>query len=140
MMRQEITHFHIETRGSGPVDITAEIARWVRDSGIRTGLLTIQVRHTSASLVVQENADPEAMRDLERFLQRLVPAGDPLFRHTAEGPDDMPAHVRAALTHTTLSLPVADGAPTLGTWQGIYLYEHRRRPHRREVVGHLLGE
>ena len=140
MMRQEITHFHIETPGCGPVDMTSEVRRWVRDSGIRTGLLTLQVRHTSASLVVQENADPEAMRDLERFFQRLVPAGDALFRHTAEGPDDMPAHVRSALTQTTLSLPVDGGAPTLGTWQGIYLYEHRRHPHRREVVAHLLGE
>ena len=139
-MRQELTVFHIETRGCGTVDMTAEIQRWVRGTGVRTGLLTLQVRHTSASLVVQENADPEAMRDLERFLQRLVPEGDPLFRHTAEGPDDMPAHVRSALTQTTLSLPVADGAPTLGTWQGVYLYEHRRHPHRREVVAHLLGE
>src|SRR5262245_25656101 len=139
-MRQALTHFQIETRGSGPVDITAEARGWVAGTGIRTGLLTLQVRHTSASLVIQENADPEAMRDLERFLRRLVPEGDPLFRHTAEGPDDMPAHVRAALTQTTLSLPVVDGAPTLGTWQGIYLYEHRRRPHRREVVAHVLGE
>lgn len=139
-MRQEITVFHIETSGCGAVDMTAEIRRWVRSTGIRKGLLTLQVRHTSASLVVQENADPEAMRDLERFLQRLVPAGDPLFRHTAEGPDDMPAHVRSVLTQTTLGLPVNDGAPTLGTWQGIYLYEHRRHPHRREVVAHLLGE
>ncbi|HZM16090.1 MAG TPA: secondary thiamine-phosphate synthase enzyme YjbQ [Candidatus Krumholzibacteria bacterium] len=139
-MRQALTQFQIETRGSGPVDITAEVRSWVGGTGIRTGLLTLQVRHTSASLVIQENADPEAMRDLERFLRRLVPEGDPLFRHTAEGPDDMPAHVRAALTQTTLSLPVMDGAPTLGTWQGIYLYEHRRRPHRREVVAHVLGE
>ena len=139
-MRQDITYFHIETRGRGVVDITGDIRRWVHGTGIRTGLLTVQVRHTSASLVVQENADPEAMRDLERFLQRLVPDGDPLFQHTAEGPDDMPAHVRSALTQTTLSLPVAAGAPTLGTWQGIYLYEHRRHPHRREIVAHLLGE
>ncbi len=139
-MRQEITQFDIETRGIGPVDFTARVQRWVRETGIREGLVTLQVQHTSASLLIQENADPEAMRDLERFLQRLVPEGDPLFRHTAEGPDDMPAHVRAALTQTSVSLPVRAGAPTLGTWQGIYLYEHRRRPHQRVVVAHLMGE
>lgn len=139
-MRQEITRIRVDSRGMGVVEFTQEVLRWVRSTGIHTGVLTLQVRHTSASLMVQENADPEVMRDMERFLERLVPEGDPLFQHTAEGPDDMPAHVRAALTHTTLSLPVADRAPTLGTWQGIYLYEHRRRPHRREVVAHLLGE
>lgn len=139
-MRQEITRLEIETSGAGAVEFTAQVARWVEATGIRTGLLTLQVRHTSASLLVQENADPEVMRDMERFLQRLVPQGDPLFRHTSEGPDDMPAHVRSALTQTTLSLPVDAGTPTLGTWQGIYLYEHRRRPHRREVVAHLIGE
>jgi secondary thiamine-phosphate synthase enzyme len=103
-------------------------------------LLTLLVRHTSASLLVQENADPEVQRDLERFFARLVPRGDPLFRHTAEGPDDMPAHVRAALTATSLSIPVAGGRPALGTWQGIYLYEHRDAPHRRRIAAHLLGE
>jgi len=139
-MRQEITRLEIETRGTGAVEFTAQVVRWVEETGIRTGLLTLQVRHTSASLLVQENADPEVMRDMERFLQRLVPDGDPLFHHTSEGPDDMPAHVRSALTQTTLSLPVDAGTPTLGTWQGIYLYEHRRRPHRREVVAHLIGE
>ena len=112
----------------------------MRGTRIREGLLTLHVRHTSASLLVQENADPEVQRDLERFFRRLVPQGDPLFRHTSEGPDDMPAHVRAALTTTTLSLPVVDGSPTLGTWQGIYLYEHRDAPHRRRVAAHLLGE
>jgi len=139
-MRQEIRRLEIETRGTGAVEFTAQVVRWVEETGIRTGLLTLQVRHTSASLLVQENADPEVMRDMERFLQRLVPDGDPLFHHTSEGPDDMPAHVRSALTQTTLSLPVDAGTPTLGTWQGIYLYEHRRRPHRREVVAHLIGE
>ncbi len=113
---------------------------WVRSTGIRQGLLTLQVRHTSASLIVQENASPEVQDDLERFLARLVPDGDPLFRHTLEGPDDMPAHVRCALTSTTLSIPVGDGRPTLGTWQGIYLYEHRADPHLRTVSAHLLGE
>ena len=99
----------------------------------------MHVRHTSASLLVQENADPEVQRDMERFFSRLVPRGDPIFRHTSEGPDDMPAHVRSALTTTTLSLPVAGGVPALGTWQGIYLYEHRDAPHRRTIAAHLLG-
>jgi secondary thiamine-phosphate synthase enzyme len=98
------------------------------------------VRHTSASLVIQENADPQVQRDLERFFRRLVPDGDSIFGHTSEGPDDMPAHVRSALTASTLSLPVAGGAPALGTWQGIYLYEHRVRPHRRRIAAHLIGE
>jgi secondary thiamine-phosphate synthase enzyme len=107
---------------------------------MRHGLLTLQVQHTSASLLVQENADAEVMRDLERFWQRLVPWGDPLFQHDAEGPDDMPAHIRSALTQTSLGLPVRDGRPTLGTWQGIYLCEHRQAPHRRRVSGHLIDE
>jgi len=139
-MRQSITEFSITTSGQGLVEVTPEVVAWVRASGIQTGLLTLHVRHTSASLVVQENADPQVGTDLERFLRRLVPEGDPLFQHDAEGPDDMPSHVRTALTSTSLSIPVADGAPTLGTWQGIYLYEHRRAPHRRRVAAHLLGE
>jgi len=113
---------------------------WVRETAIGRGLLTLHVRHTSASLVVQENADPQVHHDLERFFARLVPDGDGIFRHTSEGPDDMPAHVRSALTSTTLSLPVVGGAPALGTWQGIYLYEHRTAPHRRRVAVHLIGE
>jgi secondary thiamine-phosphate synthase enzyme len=139
-MQQAITEFTIATGGQGLVEITPEVVAWVRARGIRTGLLTLHVRHTSASLVVQENADPEVQADLERFLRRLVPEGDPLFRHDAEGPDDMPSHVRTALTSTSLSIPVAEGVPALGTWQGIYLYEHRRAPHRRRVAAHLLGE
>lgn len=139
-MRQEAHEFEIHTRGFGVTNFTADVVDWVRSTGIQTGLLTLHVRHTSASLVIQENADPEVMRDLERFLARLVPQGDPLFRHTAEGPDDMPAHVRTALTQTSVGIPVQRGAPTLGTWQGIYLYEHRRQPHRRMVAAHLLGE
>jgi len=139
-MRQSLTEFVIETGGQGLVEITREVVSWVRASDVQTGLLTLHVRHTSASLVVQENADPEVGADLERFLRRLVPEGDPLFRHDAEGPDDMPSHVRTALTATSLSIPVAGGAPALGTWQGIYLYEHRRAPHRRHVAAHLLGE
>lgn len=105
-----------------------------------TGLLTLHVRHTSASLLIQENADPEVQRDFERYFRRLVPEGDPLFKHDAEGPDDMPSHIRSALTSTTLSIPVVRGAPALGTWQGIYLYEHRKAPHRRSVVMHIIGE
>ena len=112
----------------------------MRETKILNGLLTLHVRHTSASLLIQENADPEVLRDLERYFSRLVPQGDPIFRHTSEGPDDMPAHVRSALTATTLSIPVAGGRPALGTWQGIYLYEHRDAPHRRSVVAHLMGE
>jgi secondary thiamine-phosphate synthase enzyme len=140
MIRQDARQFFIQTRGPGLVEITAVIVPWVRAAGIGRGLLTLHVRHTSASLLVQENADPEVRRDLERFFGRLVLEGDPLFEHVAEGPDDMPAHVRAALTATTLSIPVIDGEPALGTWQGIYLWEHRRAPHRRIVVAHLLGE
>lgn len=139
-MKQQIHTFTVPTRGRGLYGITDSLRSWVRGTGIRTGLLTVCIQHTSASLIVQENADPEVQRDLERFLSRLVPDGDPLFRHTAEGADDMPSHVRAALTTTTLSLPVADGAPLLGTWQGIYVYEHRQAPHQRKLVGHLIGE
>lgn len=120
-------------------ELTDEIVGWVRGAGFDEGLLTLHVQHTSASLLIQENADPEVQRDFERFLDRLVPAGDPLFRHTSEGPDDMPAHVRSALTSTTLSVPVVGGAPALGTWQGIFLYEHRHHGHRRKIAAHLLG-
>jgi secondary thiamine-phosphate synthase enzyme len=139
-MRQHHHTFEIETRGKGLYDFTGAVARWLGQSGLRDGLLTLFVRHTSASLIVQENADPDVQGDLERFLARLVPEHDPLYRHTQEGPDDMPAHVRAALTLTQLSVPVRDGRMALGTWQGIYLFEHRRAGHRREVAGHLIGE
>jgi len=139
-MKQAHTTLTVRTPGRGLIDITRRVADWVRESEVRTGLLTLFIRHTSASLVVQENADPEVRRDLERFFARLVPDGDPLFEHTAEGADDMPAHVRAALTQTQISVPVIDGALALGTWQGIYVYEHRRRGHAREVVLHLAGE
>ena len=130
----------VATHGRGLCEITEKVSAWSTASGVATGLLTLFIRHTSASLLVQENADPEVQRDLERFLARLVPDGDPLFEHTLEGPDDMPAHVRSALTQTQLSIPVVDGRPALGTWQGIYVYEHRRRGAQREVVLHLLGE
>ena len=128
-----------ETPRRGLLEITRPVAAWVASSGVRDGLLTVFVRHTSASVLIQENADPEVQRDLERFLARLVPDGDPLFRHTVEGRDDMPAHVRAALTQTHLAIPVETGALLLGTWQGIYLYEHRLHGHRREVALHLIG-
>lgn len=139
-MRQELTEFRLGTRGKGLYEFTGEVVSWVSASGVTQGLLTLHVRHTSASLLIQENADPEVQRDLERFFARLVPQGDPIFRHTSEGLDDMPAHVRSALTATTLSLPVTAGRPALGTWQGIYLYEHRDAPHPRRITAHILGE
>ena len=139
-MRQETREFEVPTRGRRLYEITHELTSWVRTTGIDTGLLTLYIRHTSASLTIQENADPEVQRDLERFLDRLVPQGDPMFRHTMEGPDDMPAHVRSMLTATSLGIPVANGTPVFGTWQGVYLYEHRTAPHHRRVVAHLLGE
>ncbi len=128
------------TRGRGFYEFTEKVAALVDQSGFQTGLVTLQLRHTSASLLIQENADPEVRRDLERFFARLVPDGDALFRHTCEGEDDMPAHVRTTLTAVNLSLPIAGGALTLGTWQGIYLWEHRTQPHQRRVAAHLLGE
>ena len=121
-------------------DFTADVVRWIAGSGLRDGLLTLFVRHTSASLIVQENADPDVQGDLQRFLARLVPENDPLYRHTLEGPDDMPAHIRAVLTQTQLSIPLRDHELLLGVWQGIYLFEHRRARHRREVAAHLIGE
>ena len=140
MLRQYLNELVIRTRGRGFYELTAEIAELVRRSGLKTGLATLHVQHTSASLLIQENADPEVRRDLERFFTRLAPDGDPLFQHTIEGGDDMPAHVRAALTAVNLSVPVSNGSLALGTWQGIYLWEHRTHPHSRRVVAHLLGE
>ena len=139
-MRQCAHALTLRTRGRGLHEITDAVARWVAESGLRIGLLTVFVRHTSASLLVQENADPVVQADLERFLARLVPDGDPLFRHRDEGPDDMPAHVRAALTAVQLSIPLVDGRLVLGTWQGVYLYEHRRAGHERTIALHLFGE
>ncbi len=129
----------IEVGGEGPGlhEFTDAVARAVGEAGVEDGLCTVFLPHTSASLTIQENADPSARRDLEAFLARLVPEGDPLYTHTLEGPDDMPAHVRAALTATSLSIPVERGRLALGTWQGIYLWEHRRRAGRREVVIHV---
>ena len=139
-MQQQLHEFVVSTRGVGAHEFTSEICEWVARSQISEGLLTLHVQHTSASLVIMENADPEVMDDLQRFLDRLVPHGDPLYRHTAEGPDDMPAHVRTALTMTSLSIPVRGGRPALGTWQGVWLLEHRTAPHRRRIAAHLLGE
>jgi secondary thiamine-phosphate synthase enzyme len=140
MLRQALHEFKIATHGRGFYEFTDEVTGWIARSGIQNGLMTLQVRHTSASLLVQENADPDVRRDLEAFFERLVPDGDRLFIHTTEGEDDMPAHVRSALTAVNLSIPVARGRPALGTWQGIYLWEHRRAPHTRMVSAHLIGE
>ena len=140
MLRQTTTTLSFETRGRGLLEITRPVLDWVVEAKIETGLLTLFVRHTSASLLVQENADPDVRGDLDRFFARLVPDGDALFVHRDEGPDDMPAHVRTALTAVQLSVPLVGGRLALGTWQGIYLWEHRLRPHRREIVLHLLGE
>jgi secondary thiamine-phosphate synthase enzyme len=138
-MRIEQHRLAIETRRQGLHDITGEIAAWVAAQRMERGLLTLFIRHSSASLLIQENAAPEAARDLEAFMGRLVPEGPGLYAHEEEGPDDMPAHIRAALTRTDLSIPVASGRLLLGTWQGIFLFEHRRRPHRRELILHLVG-
>ena len=138
-MEQSQTTVTIPTAGQGLTDITRQVSGWLQESGLRDGLLTLFCRHTSASLTIQENADPDVQRDLETFFCRLVAEDPALYRHTAEGPDDMPAHIRAALTQTQLSVPVQDGRLLLGTWQGIYLFEHRRAPHRRQVALHLLG-
>jgi secondary thiamine-phosphate synthase enzyme len=140
MLHQRAATLAFETRGRGLLEITRPVADWAEASGFAAGLLTLFVRHTSASLLIQENADPEVRADLDRFFGRLVPEGDALFRHRDEGPDDMPAHVRAALTATQLSIPLGDGRLVLGTWQGIHLWEHRLGPHRREVALHLVGE
>jgi secondary thiamine-phosphate synthase enzyme len=139
-MRQAREVLHISTRGRGFVDITGDVGRWLAGTALRQGLLTLYIRHTSASLLIQENADPAVLRDLERFFARLVPDGDSLYTHRTEGPDDMPAHVRTALTQTHLTVPVDDGSLALGTWQAIYLFEHRTRAQRREIVLHALGE
>lgn len=134
------TTLSLATRGRGLTDFTTAVRRFAADSAVQNGLLTVFCRHTSASLLIQENADPDVRADLERFFARLVRDGDPLFEHTLEGSDDMPAHIRTALTQTQLSIPLLDGRLALGTWQGVYLWEHRTSGHRREVVLHLIGE
>lgn len=140
MLRQALHELAIATRGRGFYEFTDAVQELVRDAKLKTGLATLHLQHTSASLLIQENADPEVRRDLERFFSRLVPDGDSIFQHTCEGEDDMPAHVRTALTCVNLGIPIANGALTLGTWQGLYLWEHRIEPHRRRVTVHLLGE
>ena len=140
VMRQFLHRLCISTRGRGLVEVTAPIADWAGGQNIVTGLLTAFCRHTSASLLIQENADPDVRADLEAFFGKLVPEGPGIYRHESEGEDDMPSHIKAALTTTQLSIPVADGRLALGTWQGIYLFEHRDAPHRRELMLHLLGE
>jgi secondary thiamine-phosphate synthase enzyme len=140
MLRQGTHEIKVSTRGRGFYEITGPVTDWVRQQVIEDGLLTLHLRHTSASLLIQENADPEVCRDLERFFSRLVPDGDSIFRHTAEGEDDMPAHVRTALTAVNLSIPIVAGQLALGTWQGIYVWEHRQHPHSRRVAAHIIGE
>jgi secondary thiamine-phosphate synthase enzyme len=137
-MRQAMTELAVATPGQGLHEITREVAGWVAGTGIADGLLTLFIRHTSASLVIQENAAPAARRDMERFLARIAPEDFP-YEHDEEGPDDCPAHLRAMLTATSLSVPVMGGRLTLGTWQGVFVAEHRRAAHRRRVVGHLIG-
>ena len=139
-MRQALHSLHIQTHGKGLVEFGAEVSGWLRVQSIATGLLTIFCRHTSASLLIQENADPDVRTDLEKFFEEIAPEDTTRYVHKTEGLDDMPAHIRAALSQTQLTIPVASGRLVLGTWQGIYLFEHRRAPHRREIVLHLLGE
>ena len=121
-------------------EVTDDVARWIAGQGVGTGLLTVYIRHTSASLVIQENADPDVMRDLKTFFKTLVKEDPSLYRHGTEGPDDMPAHIKSAMTQTSLNIPVTDGRMALGTWQGIYLFEHRTRPHKRQLTLHLMGD
>jgi secondary thiamine-phosphate synthase enzyme len=139
-VQQRVHRIEVETHGKGLYEFTDSAARWLASQGVQTGLLTVFIQHTSASLTVQENADPDVVYDLNQFFGRLAPEDNRLYRHTTEGSDDMPAHIRAALTLTQLSVPVEHGRMMLGTWQGIYVFEHRARPHRRTVVLHLLGE
>lgn len=139
-MRQAIHSLSIETRKRGLTEITAPVSRWVGEQQLGTGLLTVFCRHTSASLLIQENADPDVQTDLQAYFEAIAPEDPSRYVHGSEGPDDMPAHLRTALTQTQLSIPIAAGRMVLGIWQGIYLFEHRRAPHCREVVLHALGE
>jgi len=139
-MKQFTHRMQVATRGKGLYPITGEIEKWAEGQSVRTGLLTVFIQHTSASLVIQENADPDVVRDLDEFFARIAPEDAAWYRHTVEGPDDMPAHIRAALTQTQLTIPLVDTRLALGTWQGIYVFEHRARPHRRSIVLHLAGE
>src|SRR5436305_4971373 len=136
MLRQSLHQIELQTRGRALYEFTGKVQEFVANSGMKNGSVTLLVQHTSASLLIQENADPEVRRDLERFFSRLVPDGDPLIQHTAEGEDDMPAHIRTALTAVNLSIPIMDSALALGTWQGIYVWEHRRHAHSRRIAAH----
>ena len=135
-----LERFTVKTLGQGLIDITGRVEQVLRESAVEQGLCTVFIQHTSASLIIQENADPSAKGDLERWLNKLVPEKDPIFTHTAEGPDDMPSHIKAALTATSLGIPITSGQLMLGNWQGIYLWEHRRSAHNRSVVVHISGE
>jgi len=139
-MASHCQSFSQSTRGKGTIEITEAVAEIVAHSGIRTGTVTVMVRHTSASLVIMENADPSARRDLEEYFDRLVPEHTPWFTHTLEGPDDMPSHIRMALTRTSEVIPILDGQMALGTWQGIFLFEHRRMPHQRQITVAVVGD
>jgi secondary thiamine-phosphate synthase enzyme len=139
-MKAHTAAFSIRTRGKGTTEVTAEVARIVRESGVRTGVATVFIQHTSASLIIYENADPSARTDLHEFFERLVPEDSDYFVHTAEGPDDMPSHLRMVLTRTSESIPVAAGRMTLGTWQGIFLFEHRSASHVRQLTVSVIGE
>jgi secondary thiamine-phosphate synthase enzyme len=138
-MIQRTTNLQVATRGKGLYDFTEEVERWLALSEITTGLLTLFIQHTSASLTIQENADPDVIADLNDFFGRIVPEDNRLYRHTIEGPDDMPAHIRTALTTTQLSIPIVDGRMALGTWQGLYVFEHRASAQRRRIVAHAFG-
>jgi secondary thiamine-phosphate synthase enzyme len=139
-MTQAHGEIKISTRGKGLYEITRDVSKWVTAQKIESGLLTVFIQHTSASLIIQENADPDVRRDLSEFFERLVPENISWFRHTTEGPDDMPSHICAALTSTQLSIPVRDGRPALGTWQGIYVFEHRTESQVRHILTHLIGD
>ena len=139
-MKQSEFKFSVSTKGRGIYAISKEVEIWMQSQNISSGLLTLFIPHTSASLLIQENADPDVLKGLDGFFNRLVPDGDPLYHHKSEGPDDMPAHIRSALTQTQLSIPVRNNRMALGIWQGIYLFEHRVYPHTRDVLLHLLGE
>jgi secondary thiamine-phosphate synthase enzyme len=139
-MKQARHQLTVRTKGAGLYDITPQLRAWVGEQAIGDGLLTVFIQHTSASLTIQENADPDVLRDLDDFFRRLVPEDPQRYRHTAEGPDDMPSHIRAALTLTQVAVPVTGGRLALGTWQAVYVFEHRTSPYSRRVVLHLIGE
>jgi secondary thiamine-phosphate synthase enzyme len=139
-MKQSILRLDVATSGKGFFDVTAKIGSWVAEQEIGTGLLTVFIRHTSASLVIQENADPTVLEDLNQFFEKTAPESSRAYRHSTEGTDDMPAHIRSAITQTQLSIPVIDGRLGLGTWQGIFVCEHRARPHARSLILHLIGD